>query len=85
MALKTSSPVSSADGRLAIKQASRALELDGDSEKEPMKRKLAQGDKAKALYRRAMGRLAVKEETEAIKDLEQALKFAPGDAAISKE
>jgi len=32
-----------------------------------------------------MGHLAVKDEAEAIKDLEQALKFAPEDGAIQKE
>jgi peptidyl-prolyl isomerase D len=84
-ALKTSSPVTATDARLAIKQASRAVDLDGDAEKEQMKRKLADGEKAKCLYRRALGLLAVKEEADAIKDLEQALKFAPGDAAITKE
>lgn len=84
-ALKTSSPVTAADARLAIKQASRAVDLDGDAEKEQMKRKLADGEKAKCLYRRALGLLAVKEEADAIKDLDQALKLAPGDAAITKE
>ena len=84
-ALKTSSPVTAADARLAIKQASRAVDLDGDAEKDQMKRKLADGEKAKCLYRRALGLLVVKEEADAIKDLEQALKLAPGDAAITKE
>lgn len=84
-ALKSSTPTSSTDARLAIKQASRAVDLDGDAEKEQMKRKLTASEKAKCLYRRALGLLAVKEEADAIKDLEQALKLAPGDAAISKE
>ncbi|KAM0788957.1 hypothetical protein ACM66B_003031 [Microbotryomycetes sp. NB124-2] len=83
--LNSSSPTSASDARLAIKQATRALELDGDAETQPMKRKLSDSDKAKCLYRRALGRVAVKDEEEAIKDLEQALKLVPGDAAITNQ
>ncbi|GAA5858858.1 hypothetical protein JCM5353_003144, partial [Sporobolomyces roseus] len=82
-ALKSSSPLKSADARTAIQQSTRALSLDGEpSEADPSKKPLSSGEKAKALYRRAMGHLAVKDEQEAIKDLEQALKFAPEDGAI---
>ena len=84
MALKASSPLAAADARLAIKQASRALALDGDAEADGSKRKLAASEKAKALYRRASGFVAVKEDAEAVKDLEEASKLAPGDAAIAQ-
>lgn len=50
-----------------------------------MKKKLSEGEKAKALYRRAQGHAAVKDDKEAIADLEKALKFAPTDSAIQKE
>jgi peptidyl-prolyl isomerase D len=42
-------------------------------------------DRAKAHYRRAVAEIALKEEDDALKDLEAALKLAPGDAAISNE
>uniref|UniRef100_A0A093VYB0 peptidylprolyl isomerase n=1 Tax=Talaromyces marneffei PM1 TaxID=1077442 RepID=A0A093VYB0_TALMA len=42
-------------------------------------------DRAKAYYRRAVAEVGLKEEDAAIKDLEAALKLAPGDAAISNE
>jgi peptidyl-prolyl isomerase D len=84
MALKASTPLAASDARLAIKQASRALALDGNSEEDGSKRKLADGEKAKALYRRATGFVTAKEEAEAVKDLEQALKLAPEDAAIAQ-
>ncbi|KAJ5111172.1 hypothetical protein N7532_001707 [Penicillium argentinense] len=42
-------------------------------------------DRAKALYRRALAYVGQKEEDNALKDLEAALKFAPGDAAITNE
>lgn len=84
-ALKASTPLNARDARHAIKQATRALELEGDPVSEQMKRKLSDSDKAKALYRRAMGEVAVKEDDEAIKDLEAASKLASGDAAILKE
>ncbi|KAK4057846.1 peptidyl-prolyl cis-trans isomerase cpr6 [Microbotryomycetes sp. JL221] len=83
--LKSSSPTSTADARTAIKQATKALDLDGNAETDSMKRKLSDSDKAKCLYRRALGRVAVKEEEDAIKDLEQALTLVPGDAAIKNE
>ncbi|GAA5900615.1 hypothetical protein JCM6882_000922 [Rhodosporidiobolus microsporus] len=84
-ALKSSTPLSSADAQLAVKQATRALSIDGDAEAESGRKKLAEGEKAKALYRRALARGALKEEKEAIADLEEALKFQPEDAAIKKE
>lgn len=42
-------------------------------------------DKAKAYYRRAVGLAGQKEEEAALKDLGEALKLAPGDAAITAE
>lgn len=42
-------------------------------------------EKGKALYRRAQAHIGGKNEEEAEKDLEEALKFVPGDAAIKKE
>ncbi|GAM85805.1 hypothetical protein ANO11243_038130 [Dothideomycetidae sp. 11243] len=42
-------------------------------------------DKAKALYRRALARGGLRNEDDAIKDLEEAQKLAPKDAAIANE
>ncbi|KAL4895540.1 peptidyl-prolyl cis-trans isomerase D [Aspergillus ambiguus] len=42
-------------------------------------------DKAKALYRRAVASSGLKEEDAALKDLEEASKLAPNDAAIANE
>lgn len=42
-------------------------------------------EKAKALYRRALARVALKNDEEAIVDLEQAAKLVPGDAGVVKE
>lgn len=43
------------------------------------------GDKAKAYYRRAVALVGLKEEDEALKDLDAADKLAPGDVAITNE
>lgn len=40
---------------------------------------------AKAYFRRAQARIGRKNEEEALKDLDAASKYAPGDAAITKE
>ncbi|BCR87904.1 peptidyl-prolyl cis-trans isomerase cpr6 [Aspergillus chevalieri] len=42
-------------------------------------------DKAKALYRRAVASSGLKEEEDALKDLQEASKLAPSDAAIINE
>jgi len=42
-------------------------------------------DKAKALYRRAIAQVGLKDEDAALADLEEAIKLAPGDPAITKE
>ncbi|GAA6014648.1 hypothetical protein JCM10207_006889 [Rhodosporidiobolus poonsookiae] len=75
----------SANPQLALKQASRALTLDGNPEEEPMRKRLSEGDKAKALYRRAAAHVALKEDKEAVADFEAALQLQPEDAAIKKE
>lgn len=63
------------DYNSAVDSATRALDYETISDQQ----------KAKALYRRGCAQSQLKEETEAIKDLEEALKYAPGDAAITKE
>ncbi|KAJ5288995.1 hypothetical protein N7478_002025 [Penicillium angulare] len=47
--------------------------------------KAKDADKAKVHYRRAVAYIGQREEDEALKDLQTALKFAPGDAAITNE
>lgn len=47
--------------------------------------KTKDADKAKAYYRRAIAEAGQKEEDEALRDLEEAAKLAPGDAAIINE
>ncbi|KAF9728800.1 peptidyl-prolyl cis-trans isomerase [Paraphaeosphaeria minitans] len=81
-ALKTSLYLNSALLQNKVKQyveaaesAGKALEVEGISEK----------DMAKAYFRRAQARVGKKNDEEAVKDLETAAKYAPGDAAISKE
>lgn len=46
---------------------------------------IAGSDRAKALYRKGLASLGLKDEDQAVKDFEEALKLAPGDAAITKE
>ncbi|KAL8641019.1 MAG: hypothetical protein Q9228_002131 [Teloschistes exilis] len=46
---------------------------------------IADADRAKAFYRRGLARQGLKDDDEAIKDFEEALKLAPSDAAITKE
>ena len=47
--------------------------------------RIPDADRAKAYYRRALAEIGLKDDDEAMKDLEAALKVAPGDAAITKE
>ena len=42
-------------------------------------------DQAKAYYRRALAKVGLKDDEEALKDLQAAAKLAPGDPAITKE
>lgn len=59
----------------AANSATKALEIEGISDK----------DKAKALFRRAQARIAKKNEEDGLKDLEEAKRLVPGDAAVLKE
>ncbi|EGW33665.1 rotamase D [Spathaspora passalidarum NRRL Y-27907] len=62
------------DGKKTVKAASEALEVDGIDEK----------SEVKALYRRGMGHLLLKDEDSAQRFLERALTLQPKDAAILK-
>ena len=59
----------------ATESATKALEIEGIGEK----------DKAKAYFRRGQANIGKKNEEDALSDLNQAAKFAPGDAAITRE
>jgi len=59
----------------AKKEADDALELD----------QVSNQDRAKASYRKALALLGLKDDEEAVKNLEEAQKLAPGDATITKE
>ncbi|KAF2267143.1 peptidyl-prolyl cis-trans isomerase 1 [Lojkania enalia] len=59
----------------AATNASKALEIDGINNK----------DKGKAYYRRAQAMIGKKNDEDALRDLEEANKYAPGDAAVAKE
>ena len=59
----------------AMLSANNALDLAGIGEVE----------RAKAYYRRAIAKLGQKDDEEALKDLSEASKLAPGDPAIAKE
>ncbi|KAF2832621.1 peptidyl-prolyl cis-trans isomerase D [Ophiobolus disseminans] len=59
----------------ALESATKALDIEGISEK----------DKAKAYFRRAQAKVGKKSDEEALKDLNEAIKYAPGDAGIVKE
>lgn len=59
----------------ASRYATYALEVPGISD----------ADKGKALYRRAVAQIGLKDEDAALTDLEEASKLVPGDAAITKE
>lgn len=59
----------------ALDSATRAIEIEG----------IAAVDKAKAYYRRALAKVSLKDDDQAIVDLEEALKLAPGEPSIIKE
>lgn len=59
----------------ALDSASKALEIEGISDK----------DKAKAYFRSGQAKVGKKSDEGAVEDLKEALKYAPGDAAIVKE
>ncbi|KAL8833389.1 MAG: hypothetical protein Q9170_004299 [Blastenia crenularia] len=46
---------------------------------------IAGPDRAKAFYRKGLASLGLKDDDQAVKDFEEALNLAPGDAAITKE
>ena len=58
-----------------MRAASAALEVAG----------ITDAEKAKALYRRATAEIGLKDEEGSLKDLEEANKLVPGDAAVVKE
>ncbi|GAA5992733.1 hypothetical protein JCM10908_006903 [Rhodotorula pacifica] len=74
-----------ASAQTVVKHATRALNLDGNPDEQEMTKQLTEADKAKALYRRAMAHVVLKDEQEAIKDLEAAQQLQPEDAAVKKE
>jgi peptidyl-prolyl isomerase D len=59
----------------AIRHATSALNVSGASD----------ADRAKAFYRRGLAHVRGKDEETALKDLEEAGRLAPNDAAVSKE
>lgn len=59
----------------ALESASRALGVEGITDK----------DKAKAYFRRAQAKIGKRGDEDALRDLNEAIKYAPGDAAIVKE
>lgn len=59
----------------ALKSATNATELT----------KIANADRAKAYYRKALANSGLKNDEQASEDLEAALKLAPGDVAITRE
>ncbi|MCJ1362818.1 peptidyl-prolyl cis-trans isomerase cpr6 [Acarospora aff. strigata] len=61
----------------AAQSASNALEVKGPS--------ISDADRAKAYYRRALARQGLRDEEAAVRDLQEAARLAPGDAAVAKE
>lgn len=59
----------------AAESATKALEIEGITEK----------DKAKAYFRRGQAKIGKRNEDEALADLNEAAKYAPSDAAITRE
>ncbi|KAG5651669.1 Peptidyl-prolyl cis-trans isomerase cyp40 [Sphagnurus paluster] len=70
-----SQPPSSENAEIAVKNTTRALD----------RLELNTADKAKALYRRALAKVILKDEDTAEKDLQEASKLVPEDAAIASE
>jgi len=75
--LPSASSPSTHNAELAIKSTTRALNLSAFS--------LTPQDKGKALYRRALAEVALKQEDAAEADLVEASALVPGDDAIKKE
>lgn len=68
---------------LAVKSTTRVLSISSSST--PIVGDLSATDRGKALYRRALARVVLKEDDEAEKDLVEASKVVPGDEAVKKE
>lgn len=75
--LPTPAAPGASQARLAVKLTSRALALKG--------LEISDTDKGKALFRRAVARIVLKEEDEAYEDLTEANKLVPGDESLKKE
>jgi peptidyl-prolyl isomerase D len=58
-----------------LRSASAALDVGG----------ITDAEKAKALFRRAVAQIGLKDEDSALADLEEANKLVPGDAAVTQE
>ena len=61
----------------ALKSASNALDIEGVD--------CTEGERAKALYRRASAYAALKDDESAIADLQEAARLVPGDVAITRD
>lgn len=59
----------------AVRSATSALEVP----------RISDTEKGKALYRRAVAEVGLKDEESALRDLEEASKLVPGDVAVTKE
>ncbi|KAG8857442.1 peptidyl-prolyl cis-trans isomerase cpr6 [Tulasnella sp. 330] len=75
--LPTTAAPSTSQARLVVKFTTRALALKG--------LEISDTDKGKALFRRAVARILLKEEDEAYVDLTEANKVVPGDENVKKE
>ncbi|ANB11285.1 peptidylprolyl isomerase CPR6 [Sugiyamaella lignohabitans] len=67
----------------ALKENLPREAIEASSEVLSLEDKVGDKEKAKALYRRGNGELLLKNEEGAVKDLNEALKYAPDDAAIT--
>ena len=85
--LRLSTPVKAGEARKAQDYATSALEHDAEPSAEVIRpvRKFKPEERAKALYRRGMARVVLKDFDTAAADLEEALKLVPGDAGIQNE
>ncbi|KAG9010307.1 peptidyl-prolyl cis-trans isomerase cpr6 [Tulasnella sp. JGI-2019a] len=75
--LPSPSAPSPSHSRLSVKLTSRALGLSGLT--------ISDTDKGKALFRRGVAKIALKDEDEAYADLVEANKLVPGDESLKKE
>ena len=81
-ALKLAKP----DARLAESSTTAVIDrLSAPTWESETKTEKAKAELAKAHFRRALARIALKHDDEADEDLKQALEYAPNDAGIKKE